>query len=85
MASSVFTGTSVGVVGVLGATYGPMKVCIDPSTQATQCSTVSEASSTTTQRELIFVRKGLANAQHTIQISATTSTPILLDGLVVLR
>jgi hypothetical protein len=79
-----FTGTSIGVIGVPAPHRGDLKVCIDPGTSSEQCSDVATSASGKTERELVYTRNGLTDGQHTIEITAVSAAPVVLDGFVLL-
>jgi hypothetical protein len=79
-----FTGTSIGVIGVPAPHRGELKVCIDPGTSAQHCSDVATSASGKTERELVYTRNGLTDGRHTIEITADSAAPVVLDGFVLL-
>ncbi len=79
-----FTGTSIGVIGVPAPHRGELKVCIDPGTSSQHCSDVETSAAGKTERDLEYTRNGLTDSQHTIEITAETAAPVVLDGFVLL-
>ena len=72
------------MIGVPAPGRGTIAVCIDRGTSGQQCSDVDTDAIEKRQRELRFVRDGLTNSQHTIEITAKT-TPVVLDGFVAIQ
>jgi hypothetical protein len=56
----------------------------DPGTSSQQCSDVATSASGKTERDLVYTRNGLTDGQHTIEVTATTDAPVVLDGFVLL-
>jgi hypothetical protein len=58
---------------------------VDPDPPTVTTPAASLAGGQQLERELLYARDGLQEAQHTIQAQTTSSTPVLLDGFVSLR
>jgi hypothetical protein len=79
-----FSGQSVAVIAPLGPAYGSIRICIDPGVSVAGCTTPTLHSTTAVERDIVYVSGPLAAGSHTIQITDPSSSPIALDGLVVL-
>jgi hypothetical protein len=80
-----FSGRSLAVIAPLGPAYGPVRICLDPSGVSTAgCTTLTLHSTTTLERDIVYVTGPLAAGSHIIQVTNPSGSPIALDGFVVL-
>jgi hypothetical protein len=79
-----FTGTGIGVVAVPGPLYGKMKVCVDPATSHSSCTTIDTDAPSAIQRDLVYFKDKLPAGSHTLQVTQLSSKPIVLDAFEVL-
>ena len=83
-ATMMFSGTSLAVIAPLGPAYGPIRICLDPGVSTAGCTTSTLHSTTTVERDIVYVSGPLAAGSHTIQVTDPTGSPIALDGFLVL-
>jgi hypothetical protein len=83
-ATMTFTGRSIAVIAPLGPSRGSIRICIDPGVSIAGCTTPTLHSTTALERDVVYVSGPLAAGSHVIQVSSTSSSPVALDGFVVL-
>ena len=83
-ATMTFSGQSIAVIAPLGPAYGSIRICIDPGVSVAGCTTPMLHSTTAVERDVVYVSGPLAAGSHTVQITDPSSSPIALDGFVVL-
>ncbi len=83
-ATMMLSGTSLAVIAPVGPAYGPIRICLDPGVSNAGCTTSTLHSTTTVERDIVYVSGPLAAGSHTIQVTDPTGSPIALDGFLVL-
>ena len=83
-ATMTFSGQSLAVIAPLGPAYGSIRICLDPGVSVAGCTTATLHSTTTIERDIVYVSGPLAAGSHTIQVTNPSGSPIALDGFVVL-
>ena len=68
-ATMTFSGTSLAVIAPLGPAYGPIRICLDPGVSTAGCTTSTLHSTTTVERDIVYVSGPLAAGSHTIQVT----------------
>ena len=82
---SGFSGRSIAVVAPVGPGDGSIEICIDPvGVSVVGCTAVMLQSSVSVERRIVYVSGPLAAGTHTIEITTASSSPVSLDGFVVL-
>jgi hypothetical protein len=84
-ATITFTGRSLALVAPIGPGRGAIEVCLDdPSATVGPCtSSLSLASATAVAREVVYV-SGFSTGTHKIEVVTQNTSPVALDGFVVL-
>ena len=83
-ATLTFSGRSIAVIAPLRPTYGSIQVCPDPGTTGAGCTVTSLHSTTSQDRDVVYVSGPLTAGQHSIAITDTTTAPVALDAFVLL-
>jgi hypothetical protein len=83
-ATMTFSGRSIAVIAPVGPAYGSIQICLDPGVSVAGCTTTMLHSTTAVARDTVYVSGPLAAGPHTIEVTNSSSSPIALDGFVVL-
>jgi hypothetical protein len=83
-ATMTFSGGSLAVIAPLGPAYGSIRICLDPGVSTAGCTAPTLHSTTTVERDIVYVSGPLAAGSHNIQVTNPSGSPIALDGFVVL-
>jgi hypothetical protein len=84
-ATMTFSGQSIAVIAPLRPTYGSIQVCPEATgTTGAGCTVTSLHSTTSKDRDIVYISGPLAAGQHSIAITDTSNTPVALDAVIVL-
>jgi hypothetical protein len=84
-ATLTFSGESIAIVAPLRSNYGSIRVCLDPlGTTGAGCSVMTLHSTTSQDRDVVYVSGPLGAGQHSLAISDTNGKSVALDAVVVL-